>query len=612
MNAIVITAILLARGHAGTWPVQSYNVTVGPAVLTLPQLAQHLSTPDRKVECPRIFQNRALFVRLNDRPWRQTVEVLDDALDVRILPDGEGKWTISADPAVRDRERRWIDRWTANTTLEVADKVQEITPFLERDYKEVEARYEGAISEYVQLKNTGQVDTPRAKDLIRLIGTLRRVVIRGQWLTAGFFRTGVLPANAVREACLHGSFVVSGPTAALIGDAGWLEDMQPGMDRTVATVEFDPLRVQINCGTLIFGPTERIIELDGPTSNYGGDVYGFFTGVGRTPGSALRPRAGPDAAAWMMAGRSATQAYLKTESAQRQFAIANPAHATSISQVIESWSAKTGGEALMELWPLREEIDLPNLTPRSFETVALRTSLADLFLEPDSWHPIMGKVADLFPDLRPTHTWNLKELNGVLLVKNRMAFLDHLREFPLPPFLNLEKSATEARNRRPSFHSVTDYCHATTSQQSACWRALGDDARYRGIAVKSFAFAHPAVTLWEGISDAERKEWLVNVGQPGSGVIRFPLSRLGNVTLSRFARDLAGRGLALPNSLHPRFLETLRTSTLLVQMSTSEGSLAHADLSAWVRGLEPNRSHDDPSIFLSDIPLTRADEGVKR
>src|SRR5690242_404157 len=91
-----ITIAAFAIGFVSTAFSDEHPVSIGPAIVSFPELCQTLSCDGRKVTCPIAMRKRAAFVSLKSRTWTQVRAALSAAFDVTVRPvDGEANtWTM--------------------------------------------------------------------------------------------------------------------------------------------------------------------------------------------------------------------------------------------------------------------------------------------------------------------------------------------------------------------------------------------------------------------------------------------------------------------------------------------------------------------------------------
>ena len=80
------------------------TITLGPAALSMPELAQALTRAGMPTEASPALRERGAYVRLKDRSPEAVRRLLGEALDVAFRPGG-ARWTMVVDPAARERDR---------------------------------------------------------------------------------------------------------------------------------------------------------------------------------------------------------------------------------------------------------------------------------------------------------------------------------------------------------------------------------------------------------------------------------------------------------------------------------------------------------------------------
>lgn len=86
------------------------------------EIAQRMSIEGRRIECARDLRQRLALIHLKPRPWQQTRELLEKALDVRFrkISDAENRWILERDPEVVRMERQRRERLASHLDKEGA------------------------------------------------------------------------------------------------------------------------------------------------------------------------------------------------------------------------------------------------------------------------------------------------------------------------------------------------------------------------------------------------------------------------------------------------------------------------------------------------------------
>jgi hypothetical protein len=84
-------SLSLATAQQVEFPLEFYSFA---------EIAQRMSTEGRRIECARDLRQRLALIHLKPRPWQQTRELLEKALDVRFrkISDAENRWISGARP----------------------------------------------------------------------------------------------------------------------------------------------------------------------------------------------------------------------------------------------------------------------------------------------------------------------------------------------------------------------------------------------------------------------------------------------------------------------------------------------------------------------------------
>jgi hypothetical protein len=87
---------------------QNAPITLGPGVMSFPDLARKLSVDGSTVICASGLRECAAVVYLKKRSWSDTQELLSAGLDVRFTakPESPNTWVMERDPAVVEAESR--------------------------------------------------------------------------------------------------------------------------------------------------------------------------------------------------------------------------------------------------------------------------------------------------------------------------------------------------------------------------------------------------------------------------------------------------------------------------------------------------------------------------
>jgi hypothetical protein len=106
-------SLSLATAQQVEFPLEFYSFA---------EIAQRMSIEGRRIECARDLRQRLALIHLKPRPWQQTRELLEKALDVRFrkISDAENRWVLERDPEVARLERQRRERLASHLDKEGA------------------------------------------------------------------------------------------------------------------------------------------------------------------------------------------------------------------------------------------------------------------------------------------------------------------------------------------------------------------------------------------------------------------------------------------------------------------------------------------------------------
>ena len=230
------------------------------------------------------------------------------------------------------------------------------------------------------------------------------------------------------------------------------------------------------------------------------------------------------------------ETFLKSSRAQKPIPSPNNVYFTDFSTLIESWSRTHDTEAIIELWPQREmfneytvgvDHDLqdrrtppPPPNPNAVNPVLIGLNPAPVQPQADQrflrQEGIVSGVSlrIVFGDnmIGSPGAWTLLEQDDVLLVTNRLAFLDRLHSYPLRQFLPIARTGkfvpvSGGQEYVVPVERLRDYALSVTPDQNVLWRN-SPSGNYRGVPITHLAEGIFALKLWYQLPERKRKELL--------------------------------------------------------------------------------------------------------
>lgn len=602
--AAIVGCVRPAAAHA--------ERAIGPAVLSLPELASQLSRSGETVHCARELRSRAAFVSLGTRPLAEQRELLSAGLGVRFRREGSD-WLLEWDPDLRRKERSRLSRYaelarnrvreqvasvigkyrgrTREQFLEEIERLQEdgrvegLGGFLGADGPDRATALDFLPSEREQqVSQLRAISSPAGWKMVQLLAAAPSFDLwlrRGGELRAGFEDD---PLDIERYSPLT-------PDPIYNRAHGMIQH-----DLLLLGVWFDPIHRTLNVGARYSSATT--VDDDARTDveiAFEPDLPDLFSELGRQD------------AADRAADIAATQHFLQSARAATPVALESPGGADCASQFVQEWSRATQQEAVMLLWPEREQ----GLTQPSGSRFSLaewfaqdaRSRAADHWMTRGfGWRPTQRQLTEVVS--RALHSnpleqspWSLKEQDGVLLVTNQLAFLDRENDFPLAELLPVMRSARwedvrSSQRKDPSipYDVLARYANSLSPERNAAWWRLGY-ANYRGLPLRGLATTAAFVPLVEHLDLARRNmaRRRIRSGQ----TLELPLARCSRWDLDRLQSSLRAFGLEYPECWHPGFVRERSALALEVQSKPADGS-ASAEVWFELHDLPvPDRPNDE-------------------
>lgn len=219
---------------------------------------------------------------------------------------------------------------------------------------------------------------------------------------------------------------------------------------------------------------------------------------------------GDDSVRWLQEENKAGEKAAEDDLLKKTFEVKLPA-AASLSQLIEVWSRSQSAEAVMQLWPLRESLwglegtAMPTTGQTSLNGVILGSdaftreisSLSEYLgnLDPARYaeqidqinrriKELQEKRADYLQQFQSRMPWTFRLNDRVLMVTNRMAFLERPYDYALFAYRNLERKAVLPSANGTFILPIDDvvtYCTEVSGSRMNWARYLYGD--YRGLPI---------------------------------------------------------------------------------------------------------------------------------
>lgn len=454
-QACLPTVLFLA---AASFPIpcaaREELLTLGPGLLTYPEIAQALSRPESPITCSPRVRHRAALVYIKNRTREDILRLLSGALDIRFTPaaaesvakPASSGLVLEADPAVVAREERWRRL--------LAARIRDHLARVEAHDQELLRRYEGwsqerlnaayrSLDEQLNLlyKMTPDgepyveaTDQPaferlvqERSDIIRVrellspapLNQLMREAYRQVFPRLSIERTIqtgltrlVLPVSALSPSLVQGLLSEGVDATSLIASM-WLSHDTYGIG-----FKFRACLLNAEGRELLRLPDSPGVISAASHPRRGGTLADeVFTGM-RLNGEERDdlPPLSTDARNWLREQQDATQAFVATQAASVVLKDPTLAGGDALSRYVHGYCRERDTEVLMELWPGVEALEMRGRFKTLKAVQEIRTS------------------------------WTFRETDGVLVVQNQLAFLDREPTRPVAPLVGFVRDM----ERRPA------------------------------------------------------------------------------------------------------------------------------------------------------------------
>lgn len=531
------------------------EIAIGPEFMTFAELAKRLSTPERPMICVDNLRERGAFIHLKKRPRAQIEELLAKGLEIEFADAGKGHRQLQRDATVVQRERLWqnqlarlLDEELTRRHSEIRAELDKIPLLTEENVKDITQQLQDRLAEFREA--IAKDDKPEKERLLTRIQKLNGDLYRdkGLWQKKIVsFWTGGRNRRQLELLARQGRIKDAYPATRLVSPAqvsdllrSWKNPTEetPPADSCVISTEVTLLRsrayLQFELQTRLY-MVDRVqylssanipykFRLPGPPSSDAPQQkplplmeYLFSGSVQNTP------VLGPTATTYLATEKALTNDALKDPLLRQPVTLVDPPDKLSptlpesLSEVVAGWCAATGTEAVMELYPLAGE----ELT-REYNIYSTGDS------DPEKFFVLTRpNLYDIIQ--RREEQWSVEKQNDVFLFRNRLAFLDRARPFPMPAFLTLiKKIPTAQRHQFPlSYAPLAAYARTarpTMEARAILSSASGPITRYQRVYLEELDGARLYVPLWEGLSESERQD-AITQSTSEAGFAQIPLTR---------------------------------------------------------------------------------------
>jgi hypothetical protein len=176
--------------------------------------------------------------------------------------------------------------------------------------------------------------------------------------------------------------------------------------------------------------------------------------------------------------------------------------------------------------------------------------------------------------------WSFQETDHVLMVTDRLAFLDRWANLPVAALVQYERVAGKAPLKAggyPNYDGMLAYCKSVSDDAASPWSScMGHVGNYRGVYLDTLDKSLGAVCLWLRLPVYERdrllKEALGRWREPGWGYASKPVSTFNESDRTLLVKHLRSWGIPPAHSLHPRYPDSIANAIFHVILHRSESA----------------------------------------
>jgi len=591
-------------------------LTLGPQVMTYGELANALSTPDRRVLVAPDLKHGAVLVYLKNRSWQEAIRLLEYGLELRFTAytdsDGVTYWLMERDPEAHKRDARFFDQYARVATQTIQARLRLYDELLARPLSELRSEYYSSFSSpespsedstQAQAEDSTQAedftwDTPLSLDTLESMRRWARLYW-AQSLDGYVMLRWMRPRwNEVltRRLLLERGLIMLQPRA--LGVEGLGEDeLNTFLRGTHADEEYNLVQ-----GVVGWSNRERLVipfcDMLSP--------YEAGTGWLMFP---VTLRIEPPTLEQLFSQMSKEAFAYYTQLSQRQVSTLSsykPAEkpfrvneANALSELLENFAKELNHEVLMELAPEREKVvsfiwqeekegkwrlsHLLNPAATLSEKISSAEDdeewlkfylaiLAEALTEPAERDITLRQMLIRWLD-SVVGVWRYEVHEGVLIARNLFAFLDRRYRYPLKELLELERALCRLedeetpRKVEKELGILARFARAVCHQPDPNLPVLTDYRILERLGGDFFIQALPAIMLLERQANKTRLLQRLCAGHE----VRLPVSTLGIMNLDKavrlwrlnvFHQGLSQQPFGYRHAWHPDFVAMLRQGLL--------------------------------------------------
>jgi len=446
---------------------------------SFPEICQRLSTDTRKVECAADLRERLVLLHLKERTWQSLQSLLRDGLEVELKQIDEHRWRLEQCSQAAARSKELLNALCEYLQNEFERTMKTLEPSIKGfDYRYVpeltliKKRFRDFRGEWWE-QNKDRFDSPRDQTVLsELLSAFEMNVDPEleQWATTWFQTlpestqvSSTLDPNTLRKlAVLTAANAVTTWRGAFLFHALWSDaKLRPSIEEAVTrgySVRVQPLRryvadpqiahwllyeeppqsadgtVRIDDIVIVYGFNWNGLEEGSGYTFFGIEPFVYLCEPSRCTALYVSQKATLDSAgdaSWVkflfeQLGDTGKRVWQETEQEYEQFRkspLANKlctltpvpyprGFSRHFARWIYEWASANGSEIVMEVFPQRETIlrDADGADTNSQRKLSLSFLLSSL---------AEGGV------------WYARLLDGVVMIHNRLSFLDRLSQMPL-------------------------------------------------------------------------------------------------------------------------------------------------------------------------------------